>query len=450
MKILAVDDQKDVIRSISAALSSDEVVGAGSAREALVTLAGGGFGLALLDVMLGGEDGLALLETIRARFPELPCVMMSGYASVEKAVRAVKLGAYDFLEKPLALEKLRIAVRNAAERSRLAVLAGRENARYRLIGVSRAMRELEEKIAKAAGSDFPALVCGPSGSGKEHVAHLLHLSGARAAGPVIKLNCAAIPEALFEGELFGHAKGAFTGATGVRRGKIEQAEGGTLFLDEIGELPLAEQAKFLRVLEDRTVTPLGTEKPVKVDFRLVCATNRDLPAEAAQGRFREDLYWRIGVIVLAIPPLAERREDIPLLAEHFLARASVEGGTAAKEFSPEALVRLSALPLTGNVRELRNLAQRLAVFSPGEVITERDVEAATAENPVAEGKSPPASGNDAGIFGTTMPLSEAQDALERRYIETQLVLHGGNVTRTATALGILPQNLTRKMRRLGM
>ncbi len=442
MRILVVDDNRDVFASLEKVLEDDRLSYAPDTRTALELLGGGEeWDVALLDVMLGSEDGIEALRTIRSQYPGVQCVMISGYSGVDKAVQAIKLGAYDFLEKPLTYQKVRVTLKNACEHKNYSRLMEREDERFRLIGASPAIRELGALIDKAAGSDYPVLICGESGSGKEHVAHLIHWKSRRSAEEMVKLNCAAIPDSLFESELFGHEKGAFTGAAGMRRGKMEIADRGTLFLDEIGEMPLSQQAKLLRALEDREITRVGGEKRIKVDFRPICATNRRLDAAVREGTFREDLYYRVGVIAIQVPPLRERKEDIPLLVRKFLNDAAADGGTVLKQADDKLMEAICAMPFKGNVRELKNLVQRLYVFSDSQTIGVDSLRfAQTAANPPEDG----------GIFGQTMEYSEAKALLERTYIETQLALHDGNISRTAIALNMLPNNLMRKMKILGI
>lgn len=441
MQILIIDDEAQVVQSLRDTLEECTVSGAHSSTEALRILAKTPhIDVILLDVMLGQESGLKVLQDIREKYPDLPCVMISGYASIPTAVDALRLGAWDYLEKPLSLQKVQLTLQHIQEQKKLSGVARRELDRYQLISQSPAMQQAQVLIRKAADSDLPVLIQGPSGSGKEHVAHLIHLHSRRAARPMIKLNCASIPGDLFESELFGALKGAYTGALKDRKGKIQQADQSTLFLDEIGELPTDQQAKLLRVLEDRMVSPLGSDSPEPADFRLVCATNRDLGSAIQEKTFREDLYYRIGVILIFIPALAQRREDIPLLAVRFLEEMNLEQGGVHKEFSPDALELLKSLPLPGNVRELRNLVQRACVFSQGRQILPSDLKSA----PLNREATVP------GIFEKTMPYQEAKHTLEREYIIAQLRKNRGNITQTAMSLGLLPNNLMRRMKALNI
>ncbi len=441
MKLLVVDDNEDVISSLKGVFEEYEVVGADSIKSAkkILTLESDSFDIAVIDMKLGEEDGLELLNEIKSRFPFIECVMISGYSSVEKAVLSIKLGAFDFVEKPISYQKMKVVINNAIEHKRFSSLLKKEIDKFKIIGNSTAVKKMNEMIEKASQIDFPVLIMGESGVGKEHVAHLIHLKSKRGKNEMIKQNCAAIPENLFESELFGHEKGAFTGAGGAKKGKIELASQGSLFLDEIGDLPLSQQAKLLRVLEDREVTRVGSEAKVKVDFRLICATNRNLKEAVDEGKFREDFYYRIGVLVVHIPPLRERKEDISILADHFLKQACIENGSVIKTVSPSAMALISEMPLKGNIRELKNLMQRLFAFSEKNEVRDEDVQnimGITHKN-----------GGDA-VFQKTMQYSEAKKLLEKKYIETQLGLHNNNVSKTAISIGILPNNLLRKMKDL--
>jgi two-component system nitrogen regulation response regulator NtrX len=441
MKLLIVDDNEDVISSLKGVFGEYDIIGADSIRNAkkYLALEGDSIEIAVIDMKLGDEDGLELLSDIKLSYPFMECVMISGYSSVEKAVLSIKMGAFDFVEKPISYQKMKVVINNAIEHKIFSSLLKKELEKYEIVGESSAIKKMNNLIEKASHIDFPVLITGESGVGKEHVAHLIHLKSKRGKNEMIKQNCAAIPENLFESELFGHEKGAFTGASGVRKGKIELASQGTLFLDEVGEMPLSQQAKLLRVLEDREITRVGGENKIKVDFRLICATNRNLKEAVSEGKFREDFFYRIGVIVVNIPPLRERKEDIKNLAEHFLKQACIENGSFIKSISSEAMKLICEIPLKGNIRELKNLMQRLYAFSENEVILPEDVR----NTMVSQNKN----GVDF-IFQNTMQYSEAKKMLEKKYIITQLSMNANNVSRTAISLGILPNNLLRKMKDL--
>jgi two-component system nitrogen regulation response regulator NtrX len=445
-KILIVDDEAGVRASLGAVLRDEgyavEVAESGEAcLEAVLHRVPD---VILLDIWLPGIDGLATLERLRERRVDAQVVMISGHASVEAAVRATKLGAFDFIEKPLALEKTVLAVRNAIRQRRLEV----ENRRLRakvarplvIVGASPVLERLRALIAMAAPSNGRVLISGENGTGKELVARQIHASSHRHAGPFIEVNCAAIPEELIESELFGHVKGAFTGAVSDRRGKFEIASGGTLFLDEVGDMSLKTQAKVLRALQEQVIEPVGGQASVRVDVRVIAATNKDLAAEIRQGRFREDLYFRLNVIPIAVPPLRARAGDIVRLAEHFVAEFSREYGRRPKAFSAEAQALLELYHWPGNVRELRNTIERLMIMAPGDTVRPQDLAFLEFAAPV-EGQSVPAA------IG---PLFEARDDWERNYITAALRAHDGNISRTAETLGLERSNLYKKMRALGL
>lgn len=441
MKLLIVDDNEDVISSLKGVFGEYEIIGADCIKNAkkILALDSDSIDIAIIDMKLGDEDGIDLLSDIKQRHPFIECVMISGYSSVEKAVQSIKMGAFDFVEKPISYQKMKVVINNAIEHKMFSSLLKKEMEKYKIIGESSAVKKMNDLIEKAAQNDFPVLITGESGVGKEHVAHLIHLKSKRGKNEMIKQNCAAIPENLFESELFGHEKGAFTGASGARKGKLELAGLGTLFLDEVGDMPLSQQAKLLRALEDREITRVGGETRTKVDFRLICATNRNLREAVEEGKFREDFFYRIGVLVVNIPPLRERKEDIKILAEHFFMQACIENGTVIKTISPEAMARIIEIPLKGNIRELKNLMQRLYAFSESDAINTDDI-----------GRIMGSQNKDGGdaIFQKTMQYSEAKKLLEKKYIVTQLAINGNNVSRTALSLGILPNNLQRKIKDL--
>ena len=451
--ILVVDDEAGV-RSSLAAILGDEgyaVTSADSGEAGLAALEARRFDLVLLDVWLPGLDGLEVLRRIRERDSELPVVVISGHGTIETAVKAVRLGAQDFVEKPLSLEKTVLAVRNALRQrrleSQLRELRQQLDARYAMVGESPALQRLREEIRQAAPSNGRVLIFGENGTGKELVARAIHAQSQRAAGPFVEVNCAAIPEELIESELFGHTKGAFTGAHATRKGKFELADGGTLFLDEIGDMSLKTQAKVLRALQEQRIEPVGGAGGVEVDVRVIAATNKDLEAEIRAGRFREDLYFRLNVIPFQVPPLRDRREDIPLLVRHFMQVLSAEHGRKAREVVPDALEALARLPWPGNVRELRNILERLVIMTPGERIELQHLPATLAASlparaPAADESSPAASGD-----GT---LLAAREAFERRYILERYRDCGGNMSRTAESLGVERSNLYRKMKAFGL
>jgi len=442
MRVLAVDDNIDVIKSLENVLEEHEIIGTNSIKNAkkILETEAQTIDVAIIDIMLENEDGLELLSFIKSTYPLIECIMISGYASIEKAVLSIKLGAFDFIEKPISYQKLKVILNNAMEHKNYRELLSREIEKYRLIGTSSAIKEINEMIEKTAKIDYPVLIYGESGVGKEHIAHLVHLKSKRGKNEMVKLNCAAIPETLFESEFFGYEKGAFTGANNTRKGKFELAHQSTLFLDEIGEMPLSQQAKLLRVLEEKSITRIGGTKSIPVDFRLISATNKNLKDEVKNNTFREDLFYRISVLVIEIPPLRERKEDIIPLAKHFFKQICLENNVKDRELTSDALEFISSLPLKGNIRELKNLIQRIFAFSDINKITVEDVKKIL---DMPRDLKPSES-----IFEKTMPLSEAKKFLEKQYILTQLKIHGNNISKTAIDLGVLPNNLMRKMKEL--
>jgi len=448
--ILVVDDEAGVRASLAGILGDEgyAVHAVETGEAALVALAARRFDLVLLDVWLPGRDGLEVLGRIRETDAELPVVVISGHGTIETAVKAVRLGAQDFVEKPLSLEKTLLAVKNALERRRLEsevrALKQRLDERYVMVGESPALRRLRAEIEQAAPSNGRALIFGENGTGKELVARAIHVGSLRASGPFVEVNCAAIPEELIESELFGHVKGAFTGALAARKGKFELADGGTLFLDEIADMSLKTQAKVLRALQEQRIEPVGGAGSVEVDVRVIAATNKDLEEEIREGRFREDLFFRLNVIPFRVPPLRERPEDVPLLARHFMELLSAEHGRRPRSLAPEALAALAQLPWPGNVRELRNIIERLVIMTPGDTIERRHLPASLLEALPAEA----AAAEDAGVGGGS--LVEAREAFERRYILEKYRECGGNMSRTAEALGVERSNLYRKMKAYGL
>jgi two-component system nitrogen regulation response regulator NtrX len=448
--VLVVDDEAGVRASLAAILGDEgyAVDEADSGERALTALEARRYDLVLLDVWLPGADGLEVLGRIREADPELPVVVISGHGTIETAVRAVRLGAHDFVEKPLSLEKTLLAVRNALQRRRLETeiraLKRQLDERYVMVGESAALKRLRAEIAQAAPTSGRVLIFGENGTGKELVARAIHARSLRASGPFVEVNCAAIPEELIESELFGHVKGAFTGALATRKGKFELADGGTIFLDEIADMSLKTQAKVLRALQEQRIEPVGGAGSVAVDVRVIAATNKDLDEEIRKSRFREDLYFRLNVIPFHVPPLRERREDVPLLARHFMEVLSAEHGRRPRTITPEALAALSRLPWPGNVRELRNIIERLVIMTPGDTIELRHLPSSLLEG-LPAGAAP--SGEAPATPGT---LARAREDFERRYILRRYRECGGNMSRTAEALGVERSNLYRKMKGYGL
>ncbi len=444
--ILIVDDEESIRRSVADVLG-DEGYGTESAADAeaaLRAIDARAPDLVLLDVAMPGRDGLEVLERVRRTQPELPVVMMSGHSTIETAVRATKLGAYDFLEKPLSVDKVLLVVAHALERSRLAG----ENRRLReelvgsneIIGETAAMRDLKRQLALAAPTEGWVLITGENGTGKELVARQTHLLSKRAERPFVAVNCAAIPEELIESELFGHEKGAFTGALQQKRGRFELANGGTIFLDEIGDMSLMTQAKILRVLQEHRFERVGGTESIEVDVRVIAATNKDLSREMAEGRFREDLFYRLNVIPLHVPPLRERRGDIPLLVERFLDRFAARDGRGPRALAPAALERLVAHPWPGNVRELQNLIERLVLMTPSATIDCGDLPAQFLAVDTEKTQ----------LVDATEKLAEARARFEREFLLAKLRAHGWNISRTAEAVGLARESLSRKLRSLGV
>src|SRR5437899_1072440 len=412
--ILIVDDEPGVRTALTGVLHDEGyTVDAVSSGEAcLERVTRGPVDRIVLDVWLPGMDGLATLGRLRERQVDAQVVLISGHGNIESAVRAIKMGAFDFVEKPLSLEKTVLVVRNALHQRRLEAenraLRAVVDRHQTMIGESYAMRQLREQVAMAAPTNGRVLVYGENGTGKELVARTVHALSRRRASAFVEVNCAAIPEELIESELFGHVRGAFTGAVSDRRGKFEIADGGTIFLDEIGDMSLKTQAKVLRVLQEQTMEPVGGTQRIKVDARVLAATNKDLQAEIRGGRFREDLYFRLSVIPIFVPALRDRPEDIPLLADHFMAEFAREYGRRIKNFDSGARAALQQYPWPGNVRELRNVIERLMIMVPGEAITVSDL---TFLDPSGLTRAAPA-----GAPAERLTLHEARDQFERDLI----------------------------------
>jgi two-component system nitrogen regulation response regulator NtrX len=443
--ILIVDDEAGVRASLGGVLRDEgyTVDAVDSGEACLQQIQQRTYDAILLDIWLPGMDGLVALEQIVARSPDVPVIMISGHANIESAVRATKLGAFDFIEKPLSLEKTMLVVRNALRQRHLEVenrvLRLRVDRSYAIVGESRVMLRLREQIAMAAPTNGRVLISGENGTGKELVARHVHLLSQRRAGPFIEVNSAALPEDLIESELFGHVKGAFTGAVGDRRGKFDQASGGTLFLDEVGDMTLKMQAKVLRALQEQVIEPVGGQGSVHVDVRVIAATNKHLVEEIRQGTFREDLFFRLNVIPVFVPPLRERGDDVLLLAEHFIREFAAEYGRRPKTLSAEAAAMMMRYHWPGNVRELRNVIERLIIMVPGDVIDGGDLSFLMAV--VTQRMLPNV---------PVQPLFEARDAWERAYILKTLGECEGNISRTAEALALERSNLYKKMRSLGI
>jgi nitrogen regulation protein NR(I) len=471
-RVLIADDELNMRRVLEAILRREgyDVVTAANGIEALAGM-NKTVHTVITDLKMPGLDGMGLLRKLSSDYPDVPVVMITAHGSVENAVEAVKLGAFDYLEKPFEQEQIRQVVSKAINTYALARRDARPEepsgrGRFRLVGQSPAIRAIFAVVEKVANTPSTALITGESGTGKELIARALHENSSRHAGPFIKINCAAIPKTLMESELFGYEKGAFTGAVGAKPGRFELAHGGTLFLDEIGEIPVEMQVKLLRVLQESEFERVGGLKTIKVDVRLVAATNRDLMQEIAEGTFREDLFYRLNVVPIHIPPLRERREDIPLLAEHFIAKFNDRLKKQIASITPEAERRLVAYHWPGNIRELENLMERTMLFCEGPEIQASDLptevggapvqpvhaDGAAASGPV--GAAPPSTLTGMPAAPPASSLKEAVRAeterVEREMIQRALDETGGNVTQAARKLKISRKSLQTKMKELGL
>ena len=445
-RILVVDDEPGIRQSLCGVLGDEgfSAHAVSSGEESLEDLSRGPSDLVLLDVWLPGMDGMETLARIQEiPFADRPAVVMiSGHGNIETAVKATKLGAFDFLEKPLSIQKLAVVLKNALEHRRLQLenirLRGDAESKYRIIGDSVPMKALRQQMELMAATNGRVLIYGESGTGKELVAHAIHSMSGRATEAFVEVNCAAIPEELIESELFGHIKGSFTGAHESKIGKFRKADGGTLFLDEVGDMSLRTQAKVLRALEEQRFEAVGASEWTQVDVRVIAATNKVLAQEIERGNFREDLFYRLNVIPFHVPPLRDRAEDIPLLAEYFLREFTEAYGRKPKELTPSAYELLAEHHWPGNVRELRNLIERIVILNPQVRIDARHIPLRTVRRAAAERLD---------RFGS---LQEVREAVEREYILKKLEETNGNVTRTAELLGLERSNLYRKMKTLGI
>lgn len=453
-KILIVDDERNIRRSLDMILSSEgfNVASAESGEEAIEVLDRSRTDLVLLDIFMPGMNGIDALKAMKGRHDALSVIVISGHGTVQDAVRATRLGAYDFLEKPLSREKVLLAVSHALEATGLVeenrALRRQVEASYETVGQSEAIEAIRTQIARVAPSNGRVLILGESGTGKENIARDVHRQSKRSGGPFIKVNCAAIPEELIESELFGSDKGAFTGAVGQRDGKFLQADRGTLFLDEIGDMSLSVQAKVLRALEQGEFERVGGSETIKVDVRVLAATNKDLADQVETGDFREDLFFRLNVVPIVAPPLREREGDVPLLVTHFLRVYAETNDFAPKEVSPDALDALCRYTWPGNIRELKNLVERLSIMVLGPEIEATDL-------PSLEGIEPRTS-SDSSV-GDAWPkissgrtLREVREQIERHYIAEALYACGWNVTQTARRLGIERTNLHKKIKQYAL
>src|SRR5271170_673704 len=445
--LLVVDDEPSILTTLQKALTLEGygVDVAGGIKVAEEKLKKRTYDLCLFDVMLPDGDGVELLQRMRASKADTPVIMMSGHATIDTAVRAVRVGALNFLEKPLNTDALLIAVETALRLTRAEAeardLRRAAGSTGELVGESASIKKLLEQIGRAAKSVASVLVTGERGTGKELVARAIHEMSPRAKGPLEKLNCAALPSELIESELFGHEAGAFTGATKQRRGKFERANGGTLFLDEVGDMPLPMQAKLLRVLQEREIERVGGSETIKVDVRVVAATNRDLVAACEKDVFRADLYDRLNVLPLAIPPLRAHREDVPVLARHFLRLAATANDRRDVVLTDDALGVLASYSFPGNVRELRNLIERLVILSPDAQIGADDVRTC-----IPGGAAPKAT----GLYRPGVPFRVLVEEGERQILQEALAHHSGQMAATARALDLERSHLYKKTRALGL
>jgi two-component system nitrogen regulation response regulator NtrX len=448
-RILVVDDEADIRSSLKMILEYEgmELVEAASGPEALKKAGEGGVDAVLLDIKMPRMDGLEVLAQLRERHPDLPVVMISGHATIETAVEATRRGALDFMEKPLTRDRVLLSLRNTLDRRRLEATV-REyelsfEGRYRMVGESATLREVRQAVARIAPTKASVLITGESGTGKELVARAIHRNGPRGDRPFVQVNCAAIPEELIESELFGHVKGSFTGATRDQVGKFVRADEGTIFLDEVGDMSLKTQAKVLRVLQDGDVEPVGAAKTLTVDVRVVAATNKDLAEEIRAGSFREDLYFRLNVVPLHLPPLRERPEDIEPLALHLAESYCRENNFRIKKIAPEAMEQLCRLPWRGNVRELRNAVERLIIMTPGETIRAADLPAGLgmALDP-QEAITPDGA---LVIPHESKTLQQFKDHAEREFLVAKLRANDWNIAGTAKAIETPRSNLYKKL-----
>ncbi|WP_432823787.1 sigma-54-dependent transcriptional regulator [Trichloromonas sp.] len=448
--ILIVDDEESIRESLQGILQDEgfRTISAENGEQGIALLRDEIPDLVLLDIWMPGMDGIETLRKIREVCPEQLVIMMSGHGTIETAVKATKLGAYDFIEKPLSLEKLLLSVQNALTVGQLVEenrsLKAKIAKEHEMIGDSPAIRQLKEQIAIAAPTSGWVLITGENGTGKELVARAIHTLSSRASKPFIEVNCAAIPEELIESELFGHEKGAFTGATALRKGKFDLANEGTLFLDEIGDMSLKTQAKVLRILQERKFERVGGSRTIEVDVRVIAATNKDLAEEITQGNFREDLFYRLNVLPFDVPPLRERKSDIAKLITHFLELYCSKESREIKTVSPPAMELLVNYSWPGNVRELKNIIERLVIMVQEKEITERHLPAATFSRKTAEPR--PAT----SLIADVATFREAKEEFEKDFLIQKLEENDWNISRTAEAIEIERSNLHRKIKSFGI
>ena len=446
--VLIVDDEPSIIQSLRGILVDEgfEVMTADGGLKALDIIKETIPEIILLDIWMPDIDGIETLKRIRELYPSVQVIMISGHGTIENAVRATKLGAYDFIEKPLSLEKVLLSVNNALKYNKmeteLDLFKERDRQRYQITGHGQAITDLKKQIEIVAPTDAWVLIVGENGTGKELVAHTIHRLSRRKDKPLIEVNCAAIPEDLIESELFGHEKGSFTGATTMKTGKFDQANSGMLFLDEIGDMSLKAQSKVLRILQEQRFERVGGSRTIKVDVRVIAATNKNLEEEIAKGTFREDLYFRLNVIPIRVPPLRERVDDINDLVNEFLDEFSLDTKKERKFLSHEALELLKKYSWPGNIRELKNLVERMAIMYPGKVIDAKDMPPPFNTSRIEESKL--------DSFFTFDSFKEAREMFERDFIASKLEQFGGNISKTAEAIGVERSNLHKKIKAYGL
>ena len=447
-QILIVDDEKNIRESIAGILQDEgfQTRIAQDGNEAILAINDEKPDLVLLDIWMPGMDGIQTLKKLRAIHPDLQIIMMSGHATIETAVTATKLGAYDFIEKPLSLDKLLVCIHNGLKVNQLVEenknLKAKISRNYDIIGSSPVIQDLKQQIGIAAPTSGWVLITGENGTGKELVAHSIHKRSKRSDKPFIEVNCAAIPEDLIESELFGHEKGSFTGATSKRKGKFDLAHEGTLFLDEIGDMSLKTQAKVLRILQEHKFERVGGQRTIEVDVRVIAATNKHLENEIQTGNFRQDLFYRLNVLPFQVPALRERKKDIAILTKNFLKSYCEKENTDIKEITDKALEIMEVYPWPGNVRELKNLIERLVIMTPGQLITE--------ENLPAEIKRQKDKGSLSVATTGTNNYKEAKEIFECEFIRSKLAENNWNISKTAEAISIERSNLHRKIKAYGI
>jgi two-component system nitrogen regulation response regulator NtrX len=451
-KILVIDDETSILDSLAGILTDENFkpLCVASAEEGLERLKSEAVDLVLLDIWMPGMDGIEALKLIKAEHPELQVIMISGHGTIETAVQATKIGAFDFIEKPLSYDKILLAINNGLRFSSLEtenlILRQKTERKPSLTGHSPAIQQLKEQIERVAPTDAWVLIRGEHGTGKELVAQTIHRLSARSNKPMVEVNCAAIPEELIESELFGHEKGSFTGAQTSKRGKFDQADGGMLFLDEIGDMSMKTQAKILRILQEQTFERVGGNQTIQVDVRVLAATNKNLEKEIDEGNFRADLFWRLNVVPIHLPLLNQRTEDIPLLVKDFIEDFSRKG-LGRKSFTKDALAIMKTHTWPGNVRELRNFVERLVIMCPDDVINGRIVEQYLHQAPGTPVIMP-----DSSVLAPyrVTRFKEAKQAFEREYIKDKLQENNGNISQTAEILGLERSHLHKKIKTLNI